>query len=120
MKLIAAFSVACLFTLAIPAAMGQITSGVDAEIHHPFIVGQTTLPPGQYSFRMLDTSTLNAMIVTNQNQDTSVEFFVRNSIDTHVPQRSELVFNRYGNKEFLTNIYERGSKLGGKRPGDFS
>ncbi|HUN85422.1 MAG TPA: hypothetical protein VMU48_13645 [Terracidiphilus sp.] len=112
MKRIALFSVLCLSILAIPAAQAQITLPLKADIQHQFTVGQTTLPPGEYVFRMLEGSSLNAMIVTNKDNDTSVEFLVRNSIDSHVPQHSELMFNRYGTKEFLTNLYDRGEKLG--------
>jgi len=112
MKRIALFSVVCLSILAIPAAQAQITLPLKADIQHQFTVGQTTLPPGEYVFRMLEGSSLNAMIVTNKDNDTSVEFLVRNSIDSHVPQHSELMFNRYGTKEFLTNLYDRGEKLG--------
>jgi hypothetical protein len=40
------------------------------------------------------------------------EFLVRTSIDPTVPKHSELVFNRYENKEFLSKIYEGGSRTG--------
>ena len=41
-----------------------------------------------------------------------MEFLVREARANHTPQHSELVFSRYGNQEFLTRIFEQGSKLG--------
>ena len=37
---------------------------------------------------------------------------VRESIARTAPAHTELVFNRYGNKEFLRKIYEAGNKTG--------
>lgn len=90
----------------------QITGQVQANIHHSFIIGNTTLPPGQYMLRMLPGSDLNVMTITNDKNDTGVEFLVRESILPTPPQRTELIFNRYGNKEFLTGVYEAGNKYG--------
>lgn len=95
-----------------PLLDAQIANPVRATINHSFIVGNTTLPPGQYTFRMLQGSDLSAMVATNDRKDTSVEFLVRESIDPNTPHHSELVFNRYGNKEFLTKVYESGSRAG--------
>ncbi len=100
----------CIF--AAPTVPAQIIGGIEANIQHPFVVGDTTLPPGRYIFRMVQDSNLTAMTVTNAATDTSVEFLVREALDSHIPQRSELVFNRCGNKEFLTKIFEVGTKAG--------
>jgi hypothetical protein len=52
------------------------------------------------------------MIATDQNGTTVAQFPVRQSIDNHRPRHSELVFRRYGNTEFLTKVFEEGSKSG--------
>lgn len=101
-----------LVVFAAPAVQSQIIGGIEANINHPFVVGDTTLPPGHYIFRMMSGSDLTAMTVTNAATDTSVEFLVREAVGSHTPQHSELVFNRCGNKEFLTKIFEIGSKTG--------
>ena len=52
------------------------------------------------------------MMVSSADGRTSADFLVRDSQDEHTPKHSELVFNRYGNQEFLTHIYEGGTKDG--------
>ncbi len=101
-----------LLVLATPAAQAQISDQIDANLHHSFVVGNTTLPPGRYVFRTLQHSDLQIMTVSSADGGTAAEFLVRTSYDTHTPKHSELVFNRYGSKEFLTHIYQAGSKVG--------
>ena len=109
-----AFSFAALLlsTLIVPSAKAQITNPIEATITHSFIVGNATLPPGTYVFRMMQGTDLEVMTVRNKAGDTGAEFLVRASIDSKTPQHSELIFNRYGDKEFLYKIFERGSKDG--------
>ncbi len=103
-----------LLTLAAPVSHAVIPAGEDiqADIAHSFIVGNTTLPPGKYHFRILQGSDLNAMRVASADGSTSVEFLVRPSIDNHRPTHTELVFIRYGKTEILKAVYVGGSKNG--------
>lgn len=116
MRQVAVFAVSTfalsLLALGAPVAQAQISDQIDANIHHSFIVGNTTLPPGRYVFRTLQHSDLQIMTVSSAAGGASAEFLVRTSYDAHTPKHSELVFNRYGNKEFLTHIYQRGTKVG--------
>ncbi len=52
------------------------------------------------------------MTATSADGNAGIEFLVREAIDSHTPKHTELVFNRYGNKEFLTHVYEAGNKSG--------
>lgn len=52
------------------------------------------------------------MTAISDNGKASAQFLVRQSIDNHRPNHSELVFRRYGNTEFLSKIFEVGSKEG--------
>ena len=108
---LAAFSLSLLM-FAAPAAHAAITGHIDADITHPFTIVNTTLPPGHYVFRMEPATDLQIMTLTNASGDTSVAFMVRPLIDNHVPKHSELVFNRYGHREFLEKIFEMGHKTG--------
>lgn len=95
-----------------PSMHAQITGNIYATMHHSFIVGNATLPPGKYVFRMMPDSQLQVMIVRNTQNETAAEFLVRRAIDSHVPKHTELVFNKYGDKEFLLDIYQTGEKVG--------
>jgi hypothetical protein len=90
----------------------QITNPIDAHINHSFVVGDKTLPPGEYTFRIESNTDLGVMNVRNRHGDVVAQFDVRQSMDNHRPRHSELVFRRYGNTEFLTKVYEAGSRSG--------
>lgn len=106
-----AFGFALLLAAA-PGAQAQIMDPIEANIHHPFIVNNTTLPPGHWVFRIIHDSDQTAMRVSSASGKTSSDFLVRSSIDDHTPKHSELVFNRYDNREFLSKIYQGGDKTG--------
>ena len=90
----------------------QIANQIDAHINHKFTIGNVTLPPGQYTFRMLPGSDLTVMTVSSADGNTADEFLVREAALPNTPNHAELFFNRYGNHEFLTKIFEQGSKIG--------
>lgn len=95
-----------------PFTHAQIVGQFEADIHHEFTVGEATLPPGKYIFRTTAHTSSDLMTVTSQDGKTSDEFVVRRSVDSHVPHHDELIFDRYGQQEFLTHIYEHGEKVG--------
>ena len=76
------------------------------------MIGDKTLPPGEYTFRMTTDPDQSLMIVSNQNGTNVAEFLVRQTIDDHRPSHSELVFHKYGNAEFLSKVFQAGSKNG--------
>ncbi len=113
LRMLAPVLVSLLFVSAgTPWLNAQITDAIRAHVDHSFIIGNTTLPPGEYTFRMMQDSDLAVMTATSENDKTSVEFIVRDAIDDHTPSHSELVFRKYGNTEFLSKIFESGSKTG--------
>lgn len=113
LRTLAPFLVGLLFaTASVPWLNAQITDAIRAHVDHSFIIGNTTLPPGEYTFRMMQDSDLAVMTATSENDKTSVEFIVRETIDDHTPSHSELVFRKYGNTEFLSKLFEGGSKSG--------
>jgi len=99
-------------TTAASRLSAQITNPIRAHVDHSFMIGDKTLPPGDYTFRIEGNSDLGVMTVQNKNGDNVAQFSVRQSIDNRRPKHSELVFKRYGNVEFLSKVYEGGSKNG--------
>ncbi|HEV3513626.1 MAG TPA: hypothetical protein VGS05_18090 [Candidatus Sulfotelmatobacter sp.] len=113
LRLLAPVLVSVLFVSAgIPWLNAQIIEAIRAHVDHSFIIGDTTLPPGDYTFRMAQDSDLAVMTATSENDKTNVGFVVRETIADHTPTHSELAFRKYGNTEFLSKIFERGSKSG--------
>ena len=97
---------------ATPRSNAQIMNAIKVHLDHSFVVDNTTLPPGQYTFRMMHNSDLQLMTVSSPDHKTSVEFIVREAIADHTPNHSELIFRKSGNTEFLNKIFEVGSKVG--------
>jgi len=93
-------------------ASAQIIGSVEADLTHPFIIANTTLPAGKYEFRMVGNTDLNLMSAANWNDKTRIEFQVDRARDNHRPQHTELIFARYGNQEFLRKIFEAGDPVG--------
>ena len=94
------------------AANAQITNVVEATISHDFIVGTKTLPAGKYVFQMQQGSSGAVMTVTSENGKASDVFTVRESQAPAVPAHTQLIFRRYGDKEFLSKVFQAGSKTG--------
>jgi hypothetical protein len=113
LKTLASVLVSLLFVSAgAPWLNAQIMNPIRAHVEHSFIIGNTTLPPGEYTFRMMQDSELSVMTATSENDKTTVEFIVRETTADHTPTHSELAFRKYGNTEFLSKIFEGGSKSG--------
>jgi hypothetical protein len=93
-------------------ASAQITNPIKAHFTHRFTIGNTTLPPGQYTFRMMPDSQLSVMTVRSHDGNIDEEFLVREATAPNTPKHSELFFNRYGDREILSKVYEQGSRTG--------
>lgn len=99
-------------TCMVQPSKAQIINRIEANVNHSFIVANTTFPPGRYEFRILPDSDLTIMTVTSADGKHEAEFMVREAQANHTPQHSELIFNRYGDKEFLSKVFEQGSQIG--------
>jgi hypothetical protein len=95
-----------------PWLNAQITNPIRARIDHSFMIGDKTLPPGDYTFRIMDNSDLSIMTVSNENGKVAASFGVREAIADPRPSHSEIVFRKYGDAEFLSKVFEGGSKTG--------
>jgi hypothetical protein len=100
------------FSAGTAALHAQITNPIRAHVDHSFMIGDKTLPPGDYTFRMMDNSNLTVMTVTSDANKISEVFNVERTIDKHTPRHSELVFRKFGDIEFLSKLFETGSKAG--------
>lgn len=94
------------------SANAQITGEVEATVSHSFIVSSKTLPPGKYIFRIQGNSTAGVMSVVSADGKQSDDFMVRQSQAPTPPAHSMLVFRRYGDKEFLSKVYQAGNAVG--------
>jgi hypothetical protein len=96
--------------LAASAAVGQSNRGdTIANIPFAFTVSNHTLPPGRYTVTRLSDKALK--IVNSQNRGT---FALNDKVEHTVSETSKMVFHRYGNAYFLSEIWASGSRTGAR------
>lgn len=77
--------------------------GVEANIPFAFNAGETQLPAGNYI--IVRTSDVDpAMKLTNENSNISVFLPVEDMAEMNGSETSELVFNKIGDKDFLSEV----------------
>jgi hypothetical protein len=94
------------------SAQGQIIGQLEADIPFTFHAGGAMLPPGKYIIHVLDNSDLGQMEIQSADGRTSALFQVREALDSTAPKKTELVFNHYGNRYFLSKVFDEGEKVG--------
>ena len=90
----------------------QIVGALEANIPFQFHAGNTKLPPGKYVIRMLEASDLTVMEIRSADGTTSALFEVLQSDANSRPAKSELIFNKYGNRYFLRKLFDEGNPSG--------
>jgi hypothetical protein len=93
-------------------AHAQITGEIEANIPFQFHAGNTKLPPGKYVIHPLDNTDLSVMEISNADGSTSALFEVRDAQDNSAPAKTELIFNKYGNRYFLAKLFDEGNPDG--------
>ncbi len=78
-------------------AHAQIVGDLEGNIPCQFHAGNAKLPAGKYVIRMLDDSALFEVQETEVNS---------------APAKSELIFNKYGNRYFLARLFDEGNPSG--------
>jgi hypothetical protein len=105
---------AFVFALAIypGRAHAQITDTLEANIPFQFHAGNTKLPPGNYSIHILENSDLKFMEITSADGSTSALFEIHGTDSSSTPAKGELIFNKYGNRYFLSKLFDEGNPSG--------
>jgi len=114
-QLLALF-IALIFALTMyPArAQAQIIGDLEVSIPFQFHAGSTKLPPGKYVIHMLDNSNLTVMEISSEDGSTSALFDVESAEANSAPAKNELIFNKYGNRYFLAQLFDQENPSGSK------
>ena len=94
------------------SAQGQIIGQLEANIPFTFHAGGAKLPPGKYTIHVLDNSDLGLMEIQSADGRTAALFQVQDAQASTDPKKSVLVFNHYGNRYFLSKLFDEGNKAG--------
>jgi hypothetical protein len=112
-----AFSLVSLLTLLLVAgsAFAQ-TVHVRGNIPFNFAVGNKTLPAGTYDVRTISSGDSKTLLLRSRDSNASI-IVNSNAAETLEPaNNTKLVFNQYGNRYFLSQIWLSGSTLGRQLP----
>lgn len=108
------FFIALVFAMTLyPAkAHAQIIGNLEVTIPFQFHAGNAKLPAGKYIIHMLDNSDLTVMEITSADGSTSALFQVQDAEANSTPAKSELIFNKYGDRYFLAKVFDEGNANG--------
>lgn len=90
----------------------QITDDLEVKIPFQFHAGNAKLPAGEYRVHMLDSSDLTLMEISSVDGSASALFQVMEAEAKTTPNKNELIFNKYGNRYFLADVFEGGTSTG--------
>ena len=93
-------------------AQAQIVGTLEVDVPFQFHVGNVKLPPGKYNIHVLDNTDLTVMEISNIDDSTSALFQVREVEANSEPAKSELIFNKYGDRYFLAALFDEGNPSG--------
>ena len=108
------FFIALVFALTIypTKAHAQIIGNLEVTIPFQFHAGDTKLPAGKYFVHTVDNSDLTIMEIISADGSTSALFEVHDAEANSTPAKSELIFNKYGNRYFLAKLFDEGNPSG--------
>jgi hypothetical protein len=92
-------------------AHAQVTDPVEFTTSFPFTVGNTSMPAGSYEIRR-DTDSGAVYRIDEPKKHIGTLFEVEPTTMNKPPQKSEVVFKRYGQGYVLKSIWESGSSDG--------
>src|ERR1700722_10018937 len=106
--------IAFVFALTIYASRAQAQIVGDLEVTIPFLfhAGNAKLPAGKYRIHLLDDSNQAVMEIISADGSTSALFHVQETQAQNTPGQNELLFNKYGNRYFLTRVFDAGDPNG--------
>lgn len=102
------FLIALVFTLTVSTtkAHAQIEGDLEVTIPFQFHAGDAKLPAGKYIIHTLDNTDLTIMEISSEDGSASALFEVHDTEANSTPAKSELIFNRYGNRYFLAKLFD--------------
>jgi hypothetical protein len=111
--LFAAVTCCFLALVAVATAYAQFPgTAIRATIPFAFSVEGKTLPAGEYEIKRI-TDSPEGLVIRNVNDKHDHVMFVTESVEPRkIPERGEIVFHRYGDSYFLSEVLTAGEETG--------
>lgn len=91
--------------------VAQAQENVVVNIPFDFAAGKTTLPAGEYSVKVSES--IHSLILISRKDSSASAFINTNAVGgANVQTESKLVFNRYGDRYFLSQVWSEGNSEG--------
>jgi hypothetical protein len=91
--------------------VAQAQQEVAVNIPFDFVAGNTQLPAGEYTVKV--SVPTHALILISRKDATMSAFINTNAAVSSAPQtESKLIFNRYGDRYFLSQVWQQGYAQG--------
>lgn len=106
-----AFVIAGMLGLLLLPALSAQAQMMKVIVPFDFSTGQATLPAGDYN--VSKHSTAQGVLQIRSNDGSAAAFLLTSSVQARqIGEKGKLVFNRYGNQYFLTQVWEPGNDTG--------
>jgi hypothetical protein len=102
--------IAVAFATAVVSAKAQSTGRVISNIPFEFVVGNKTLPAGEYQVSSVTAAGEALLIRSTEARDLAVR--LSNTIEPQKDTQARLVFHRYGQSYFLVEVWSGGDSTG--------
>jgi hypothetical protein len=94
----------------------QVVDTIVADVPFDFTVRDSTLPAGKYSIKRTYSADPGVMQIRNADGDEVVLFVVGTAQAAKEPDQTRLIFDRVGDRYFLSEIFEEGNITGVELP----
>jgi hypothetical protein len=96
-------------TLFVGTVQAQTGSRIDVNIPFNFTAGESSLPAGSYSVKLISE---NMLLVRSTDGKKNVLLLARQSEPLRTEKPSRIIFNRYGDRYFLSQAWVDGEGVG--------
>jgi len=104
---------AAVIVLSATPGFSAVVDTIRANVPFSFMVGHTKLPAGEYEIIPPNANSLYTLIIRQLNGDRSIlATAMPVSLGIGVAPKTELIFDKVGQDEFLRQVWERGSQSG--------
>jgi len=113
-KLLAVMATGCLLTLLVAAGVHAQDPGAAIRVSIPFdfTVEKKTLPAGEYEIRRINDEPTGLLIQNIDHRRDEAMFETEPREARRIPNHSLLIFHRYGDSYFLSEIMTAGEQTG--------
>src|SRR5262245_14576659 len=113
-KLVSVVVAGCLGSLLLIGSAGAQEPGtrIRAQIPFDFTVKGKTLPAGEYDITRVMDEPITLLLRNVHDKHDEVVVETAPKLERTMPKRDELIFNRYGDTYFLSDVFTAGEQTG--------